>query len=139
MIPPFTSILEKLMYLKKILALVLIGAITAGAFDTDARRRKKPKRKRARTAKVVMKTPTASGTLEESEPFVVFERENDIPKGLQNKIIAVWQSHGRYYDQAQQRWQWQRPRLFGTVEDLFAQGVVRPYLMPMLENAGASS
>jgi len=114
-------------------------AVCACAFDADAKRRrtKKKKRKKPRTTKVVMKTPTASGTLDESAPFVVFERENDIPKGLENKVIAMWQSHGLYYDQREQRWQWQRPRLFGTVEDLFAQGYVMPYLMPMLENAGA--
>lgn len=126
------------MNLKKILAFVLMVAVAAAAFDCDARTKRKKKRKRTtRTTKVVMKTPTASGTLNESEPFVVFDREHPIPKGLDNKVIAVWQSHGKYYDQGAQRWQWQRPRLFGTVEDLFAQGYVMPYLMPMLENAGA--
>ena len=29
------------------------------------------------------------------------------------------------------------PRLFGTTEDLFTQSFVVPYLIPMLENAGA--
>lgn len=32
---------------------------------------------------------------------------------------------------------WQRARLMGTVEDLFPQAFVLPYLIPMLENAGA--
>lgn len=32
---------------------------------------------------------------------------------------------------------WQRPRLFCTTEDLFTQSIVVPYLIPMLENAGA--
>jgi len=124
---------------KKILAFVLMVAVAACSFESDAARRKKRKtRKKARTTKVVrMKTPTASGPLEETDAFVVFDRVKPIPKGLDNRVIAVWQSHGQYYDQGQQRWKWQRPRLFGTVEDLFAQGFVMPYLMPMLENAGA--
>jgi hypothetical protein len=58
------------------------------------------------------------------------------PKGLKNKNIAVWQSHGRYFDYAAERWQWQRPPLFQTVEDMFTQSFVLPYLVPMLENAG---
>ena len=32
---------------------------------------------------------------------------------------------------------WQRARLMGTVEDLYPQAYVLPYLIPMLENAGA--
>ena len=30
-----------------------------------------------------------------------------------------------------------RPNLFGTTEDLFTQTIVVPYLIPMLQNAGA--
>ena len=60
-----------------------------------------------------------------------------ISKGLRNRHLTVWASHGRYYDIAEQRWQWQRPTLFGTNEDLFTQTIVVPYLMPMLEQAGA--
>lgn len=125
------------MDLKKILAFVIMAAVCAGAFDADAKRRRKKTRKKPRTTRVVMKTPTASGPLSETEPFVVFDRPMPITKGLDNRVIALWQSHGKYYDQSQQRWKWQRPRLFGTVEDLFSQGYVMPYLMPMLENAGA--
>ena len=47
-------------------------------------------------------------------------------------------SHGWYYDNTQHRWQWQRPRLFQTVEDLLSYSFVVPYLIPMLENAGAT-
>ncbi len=43
----------------------------------------------------------------------------------------------RYYDGDQRRWKWQRPKLFGTTEDLFTQTIVVPYLIPMLQNAGA--
>ena len=125
------------MDLKKILAFVIMAAVCAGTFDADAKRRRKKTRKKPRTTRVVMKTPTASGPLSETEPFVVFDRPMPITKGLDNRVIALWQSHGKYYDQSQQRWKWQRPRLFGTVEDLFSQGYVMPYLLPMLENAGA--
>ena len=58
-------------------------------------------------------------------------------KGLNGKHIAVWQSHGRYYAHSLDRWTWQRPCLFQTCEDMFTQGFVLPYLVPMLENAGA--
>ena len=57
--------------------------------------------------------------------------------GLAGRHIALWQSHGLYYEQSQARWEWQRPCLFQTVEDLFTQSFVLPYLVPMLENAGA--
>ncbi len=113
-------------------------AVCVSGFDIDAKtRRKKKTKKKAKITKVVAKKPTASGVLDESEPFVVFDREKPITKGLDNRVIAVWQSHGKYYDQSADYWRWQRPRLFGTVEDLFTQGFVMPYLMPMLENAGA--
>ncbi|NLO71205.1 MAG: xanthan lyase [Porphyromonadaceae bacterium] len=61
-----------------------------------------------------------------------------ITNGLQNRHLAVWQSHGRYYNQSRQEWRWQRPILFSTVEDLYAQAYVLPFLVPMLENAGAN-
>ena len=61
----------------------------------------------------------------------------DFDKGLADRTIAVWQSHGRYYDYGVGRWIWQRPQLFQTVEDMFTQSFVLPYLVPMLENAGA--
>lgn len=59
-----------------------------------------------------------------------------ITQGLQGRHLSLWASHGRYYD-AQRGWRWQRPKLFGTTEDLFTQTIVVPYLIPMLENAGA--
>lgn len=58
--------------------------------------------------------------------------------GLENKHIALWQSHGYYYESKLARWEWQRARLFQTVEDLYTQAYVLPYLVPMLENAGAT-
>ncbi|MCK9159050.1 MAG: xanthan lyase [Bacteroidaceae bacterium] len=58
--------------------------------------------------------------------------------GLQNKHIAMWQSHGLYYNSSLDRWEWQRARIFETVEDLYTQSYVLPFLVPMLENAGAT-
>lgn len=57
--------------------------------------------------------------------------------GLQGRHLSLWASHGRYYDQKRGYWRWQRPKLFGTTEDLFTQTIVVPYLIPMLEQAGA--
>lgn len=64
-------------------------------------------------------------------------RPNEISRGLQDRHIAVWQSHGNYYKNEKGEWGWQRPRLFCTTEDLFTQSFVLPYVIPMLENAGA--
>lgn len=58
-------------------------------------------------------------------------------KGLAGRHISLWQSHGRYYVNREEEWGWQRPRLFCTTEDLFTQSFVLPYLIPMLEQAGA--
>ena len=58
-------------------------------------------------------------------------------QGLSGNNIALWQSHGWYFEPKLNRWEWQRARIFQTVEDLYTQSYVMPYLMPMLENAGA--
>ena len=60
-----------------------------------------------------------------------------INKGLSGNNIAVWNSHGRFFDRQAQKWTWQRPRLFLTVEDLLTTSFVIPFLVPMLENSGA--
>lgn len=60
-----------------------------------------------------------------------------ITKGLQNRHLSIWASHGRYFHIKDSVWKWQRPPLFGTREDLFTQTIVIPYLIPMLEKAGA--
>ena len=75
----------------------------------------------------------------ETVPFVRNEdRAYDIKHGLQDRNIALWQSHGWYYEQRTDRWQWQRARVFTTVEDKFTLSFVIPYLAPMLERAGAN-
>ena len=79
-----------------------------------------------------------SRTKKRQEPFVVStSRPYDIASGLDQRNIALWASHGWYYDQRSDRWRWQRARLFQTVEDKLPMAFVLPYLVPMLENAGA--
>lgn len=58
--------------------------------------------------------------------------------GLNNKNIALWHSHGWYYNHKLDRWLWQRARLFQVVEDIGPLGFTIPYLVPMMENAGAN-
>ena len=60
-----------------------------------------------------------------------------IKKGLQGRHLGICHSHGKYFNHTKQEWVWQRPRLFCTTEDMFTQTFVVPYLIPMLENAGA--
>ncbi len=59
-------------------------------------------------------------------------------KGLFGKNILLWHSHGWYYNNFEKRWMWQRARLFQTVEDIGPLAFTIPYLIPMLENAGAN-
>lgn len=64
-------------------------------------------------------------------------RPHEISRGLQGRHIALWQSHGNYFKNDKNEWGWQRPRLFCTTEDMFTQSFIIPYIIPMLENAGA--
>lgn len=59
------------------------------------------------------------------------------PRGLDGRHIVVYGSHGIYYHQGLERWLWQRAKMFTTVEDLYTTGYTMPFLVPMLENAGA--
>lgn len=62
----------------------------------------------------------------------------DITDGLANNHIAIWGGHGLYYSNDDKIWKWQRPNLFTTVEDMENFSYVVPYIMPMLQNAGAN-
>lgn len=57
--------------------------------------------------------------------------------GLEGRHISLWQSHGKYYKNDKKEWKWQRPPLYCTTEDLYTQSYIIPYIIPMLENAGA--
>ena len=72
-------------------------------------------------------------------PVVQNISKSSVPeKGLFNRNIGLWNSHGWYYNREVDRWEWQRPRIFTGVEDLIPTSFVLPYLVPMLENAGAN-
>jgi len=58
-------------------------------------------------------------------------------RGLDGNIVALWPSHGWYFEPELNRWEWQRARLFQTVEDMYTHSYVIPFIIPMLENAGA--
>ncbi len=83
------------------------------------------------TTKLTYVAPT------ETTRFVTDLGAKPAPNGLEGKNIALWQSHGLYFEPKLNRWEWQRARIFQTVEDLYTQSYVLPFLMPMLENAGA--
>ncbi|MCE1197447.1 MAG: fibronectin type III domain-containing protein [Marinilabiliales bacterium] len=74
-----------------------------------------------------------------TKPFVAnLSKDLHFKNGLENRHITLWQSHGWYYENTLDRWEWQRARVFLTVEDLWTMSFVVPYLTPMLENAGAT-
>lgn len=74
-----------------------------------------------------------------AKPLVIQKAGTPLPqKGLYGKSIALWHSHGYYYEMSLDRWEWQRARLFGVVEDISVMGYMLPYLTPMMENAGAN-
>ena len=97
----------------------------------------------------VMPLPTSSGLpvptsftkndprLSSGSRFIERVGAMRFPKGLSDRYISLWQSHGRYFDDADSLWRWQRATLHRTVEDMYTQSYVLELLMPMLENAGA--
>ena len=58
-------------------------------------------------------------------------------KDLTERNIALWPSHGLYYNTDREEWIWQRATLWTTVEDLYSQEYVK-LIRRMLENAGAT-
>ncbi|MDE6381746.1 MAG: hypothetical protein K2L57_02650, partial [Muribaculaceae bacterium] len=54
--------------------------------------------------------------VEEVHPLVTAK------KGMDRDIIALWHSHGRYYNNG--NWQWQRPMLFETAEDIYTMSYI---------------
>ena len=72
------------------------------------------------------------------EKLVDRHSQANYPQGLSDNYIALWHSHGLYYESKLDRWEWQRARLYGSVEDISPMMYVLPYIAPMLENAGAT-
>ena len=64
-------------------------------------------------------------------------RPYNAKQGLDGKHIALWGSHGQYFHQPTESWRWQRAKVWTTVEDLYTTSYTMPFLVPMLENAGA--
>lgn len=64
-----------------------------------------------------------------------------LPSGKQHDLtdrnIALYPSHGLYYNRDRDEWIWQRATLWTTVEDLYSYEYVR-LIKQMLENAGAT-
>ena len=56
---------------------------------------------------------------------------------LTDRQIALYPSHGLYFNRDRGEWIWQRATLWTTVEDLYSQEYVR-LIRRMLENAGAT-
>lgn len=76
----------------------------------------------------------SSGT----SPLVTpLSRQYRVSKGLDGRHLSITPSHGLYYDSKDTIWKWQRPSLYSTREDLLTQSIVYPFLIPMLEHAGA--
>jgi len=86
--------------------------------------------RRRSTGQLKRKTPPLVQNL--SRPYLS-------TSALYNTNIALWHSHGWYYEPALNRWEWQRARLFQTVEDIYPLSYTLPFLVPMLENAGANT
>ena len=88
-------------------------------------------------AEVVDTTRLWKGINHEGEPWVRnISRPFDINRGMEGVHLAVWPSHGRYFDFQKKEWLWQRPYLYATTEDLFTRSIVVPFLIPMIERAG---
>ncbi len=80
------------------------------------------------------------GTLKRRSPPLVTQLSRPwlATSSLHNINIALWHSHGWYYEPKLNRWEWQRARIFQTVEDIYPLAYTLPFLVPMLENAGAN-
>jgi len=81
-------------------------------------------------------TPKSESALRKN--VVHKQKPFQISAGLNESNIAMWNSHGWYYEPKLDRWEWQRARLFTTLEDISPTAFVIPFIAPMLENAGAN-
>ncbi len=73
------------------------------------------------------------------QPWVTpADRPYNPTQGLEEEVIVVSSSHGRFYNSKIENWVWQRPPLYTSIEDLLTQSIVTQYYVPMLEKAGAT-
>lgn len=82
------------------------------------------------------KLPTTKRTF---QPLIKnISKPYSLSQSLEGHNISLWAGHGRYYNQKEDRWMWQRAKLFTTIEDKLTTYFVLHFLLPMLENAGAN-
>lgn len=72
-----------------------------------------------------------------SARVVTKEGDYTTDKELWDKTVALWHSHGLYFNNKEQSWMWQRAPVMTSVEDKLTLSYVVQFLLPMLENAGA--
>ena len=90
------------------------------------------------TSRYRHRAKNARYTLPATTPWVTnTSRPYTAKQGLDGKHIALWGSHGQYFHQPTESWRWQRAKVWSTVEDLYTTSYTMPFLVPMLENAGA--
>ena len=92
-----------------------------------------PERIRALSAERSIPRPALAAPVIERLDYAGPERTG----GLGGKHLVMGPSHGWTWHK-ENRWQWQRARVYTIVEDLFPQSYVNPFLIPMLENAGGT-
>lgn len=133
-------------------AILVLGAVTAmgqdssnvavwgvaGPQDGQKLTRYQMNRSSFRSAEADGSAPKSKYRMKDPKGGQMVKRGISAPKGLGGRHIAMWQSHGRYFDLKDLSWKWQRPSLFQTSEDIFTQSFLVQFLVPMLENAGAN-
>lgn len=86
------------------------------------------------------KDPSRLSVNNQTRPVHVqnISRPYSVTSGLNNRHLALWNSHGWHYQNKLDRWGWQRATLFTTAEDVLTTSFVLPFVVPMLERAGAN-
>ncbi len=92
-----------------------------------------PERIRARQQETQRETVTLAHAVRQRADYPGPE----ITGGLQNRHLVIAGAHGMTWHE-ENRWQFQRARLYTQIEDLFPAHMVNNYLIPMLENAGGT-
>ncbi len=92
-----------------------------------------PERIRARQQETERETVTLDHPVRQRADYAGPE----ITGGLQNRHLVIAGAHGMTWHE-ENRWQFQRARLYTQIEDLFPAHMVNNYLIPMLENAGGT-
>ncbi|MEQ8819287.1 MAG: N-acetylmuramoyl-L-alanine amidase [Sumerlaeia bacterium] len=109
-------------------------------FDASRESEKMALRDLALSAENIAKRAQSDSRMKPLEAPLV--RRADYPgpapeQGLLGKSLVAGPSHGITWHK-ENRWQFQRARLFTTIEDLGPLAYINPFLLPMLENAGAN-